>query len=98
MAIKLQFKRDTAANWFMKNPLLAPGEPGFELNTGKLKIGDGNRNWNDLPYTTPETSPFLETIDLTDLSDGSILIYSNSDNKWKSGTTLDQQNLDGGHY
>ena len=32
------------------NPVLSAGEPGFELDTGKLKIGDGSTYWNDLPY------------------------------------------------
>ena len=32
------------------NPTLAEGEPGFELDTGKLKIGNGTTAWNDLAY------------------------------------------------
>ena len=26
------------------------GEPGFEVDTYRLKIGDGKTAWNDLPY------------------------------------------------
>lgn len=38
---KIQLRRDTAANWSTYNPTLSAGEPGFETDTGKLKIGDG---------------------------------------------------------
>lgn len=46
----LAFRRDTAANWTATNPTLAAGEPGFESNTGKFKIGDGATAWNALAY------------------------------------------------
>jgi hypothetical protein len=32
------------------NPLLAIGEPGFEYDTGKFKIGNGVTSWNSLAY------------------------------------------------
>ena len=50
MKSKFYFKRGKAASWAEKNVLLGPGEPGFEIDTGRLKIGDGIRTWNDLPY------------------------------------------------
>ena len=50
MATKIQFRRDTAGNWTNTNPVLNQGEPGFETDTGKLKIGNGSNNWNCLPY------------------------------------------------
>lgn len=45
-----QFRRDTAANWTAANPTLAAGEPGFETDTLKAKIGDGATAWNTLAY------------------------------------------------
>lgn len=50
MKSKFYFKRGNAETWAKKNILLGPGEPGFELDTGKLKVGDGVHAWNDLPY------------------------------------------------
>ncbi len=47
---KLQFRRDTAMKWRALNPILASGEPGYETDTGKCKIGDGSTAWNNLPY------------------------------------------------
>lgn len=50
MAVQIQLRRDTAANWASVNPILAQGEVGLELDTAKLKWGDGVNNWNTLPY------------------------------------------------
>jgi hypothetical protein len=46
----LKLRRDTAANWTSTNPTLAAGEPGFETDTKRLKIGDGSTAWTSLPY------------------------------------------------
>ena len=45
-----QFKRGSAQVWVSLNPVLAQGGPGFEYDTGLLKIGNGLDAWNDLPY------------------------------------------------
>jgi hypothetical protein len=36
--------------WQSANTVLAQGEPGYEIDTGSLKIGDGTNGWNSLPY------------------------------------------------
>lgn len=48
--VRIQIRRDTAANWTAANPVLASGEPAVETDTGKRKTGDGIRNWSSLPY------------------------------------------------
>lgn len=45
-----KLKRGTAARWKELNYILSAGEPGFEIDTYRLKIGDGETAWNDLPY------------------------------------------------
>ena len=45
-----QLKRGTSERWAEVNPVLAAGEPEFELDTLKLKIGNGIEHYNDLPY------------------------------------------------
>ena len=50
MASKVQFRRDTAANWTSANPTLSAGEIGYETDTNKLKIGDGSSAWTALIY------------------------------------------------
>lgn len=50
MATKVRIRRDTAAYWTSKNPVLLLAEPGLETDTGKLKFGDGSTAWNSLAY------------------------------------------------
>lgn len=47
---QFQFRRGTAAQWTSANPTLGAGEPGFETDTGKFKIGTGSTAWNSLSY------------------------------------------------
>lgn len=47
--IKIQFRRDTAANWELnKHVIPLAGEPCFETDTGVFKIGDGVTAYGDL--------------------------------------------------
>jgi hypothetical protein len=50
MAIQIQFRRGTAAEWSSVNPTLAEGELGIELDTDLFKLGNGVDAWNDLEY------------------------------------------------
>ena len=50
MAYRIQFRRDTSANWESNNPILLQGEFGYELDTGFAKIGDGSSTWDQLTY------------------------------------------------
>jgi hypothetical protein len=50
MAIKIQLRRDTAANWVANNPLLLNGEIGIETDTLKFKIGNGSQRWNAINF------------------------------------------------
>jgi hypothetical protein len=50
MAIQIQFRRGTAAEWTNVDPILAEGEMGIETDTNLFKIGNGNDTWTELPY------------------------------------------------
>lgn len=52
MALKIQLRRGTAAEWTAANPVLMQGEMGVESDTLKVKIGDGSAAWSSLPYFT----------------------------------------------
>lgn len=60
---KIQLRRDTASNWSTNNPTPSAGEPCFETDTGKLKIGDGITAYNSLPYQggTSDTAVTTDT-------------------------------------
>lgn len=55
MSVQVQFRRGTAAQWTAANSLLAQGELGLELDTGKFKLGDGVTYWNSLAYSSGPT-------------------------------------------
>lgn len=43
-------KRGQSGTWAALNPVLRAGEPGYELDTQRLKIGNGTTTWNSLKY------------------------------------------------
>lgn len=48
---RIQFRRDTLANWNSVNPILLEGEIGYVLDDPNLyKMGDGVHTWNQLPF------------------------------------------------
>ena len=50
MAVQIQLRRDTASNWSTANPILAQAELGIEIDTNRIKIGDGVNDWNSISY------------------------------------------------
>ena len=54
VAQRMWQRRDTAANWQSKNPVLAAGEIGVQLGASpdetKFKIGDGATPWNSIGF------------------------------------------------
>lgn len=52
--IRIKLRRGTAAAWTAADTILALGEPGYEADTGKLKIGDGDTAWTSLPYSSTD--------------------------------------------
>lgn len=62
MAVQIQLRRDSAADWTSNDPTLALGEVGYETDTGKFKIGDGSTAWTGLAYN----GWFAKTIGIAD--------------------------------
>lgn len=58
MAVHIQSRNDTSANWTLNNPILLKGELGFETDTLKFKLGDGTSSWNSLSYNPPGLSGY----------------------------------------
>jgi hypothetical protein len=54
--VTIWLRSGTAAEWVRSNPILDKGEPGFESNTQRLKIGDGSSDWLHLPYFVTENA------------------------------------------
>jgi len=62
-----QLRTNTSTNWSAVNPILSQGEPGYEADTGKLKIGNGTSSWNDLIYFSGSNniSALVDTVGYT---------------------------------
>ena len=52
--VRIQVRRGTAADWNSIDPKLAAGELGFETDTLKIKIGDGDTVWTLLDYISSD--------------------------------------------
>ena len=60
----LQQRHDTAANWKAANPIPMDGELCFETDSKRFKIGNGAKNYNDLPYyRSDEDNGYLKNLD-----------------------------------
>jgi len=76
--VLIQTRRGLSSGWSSANPVLAAGEPGYETDTGVLKIGDGVTAYNSLypvasymegmpvgiEWDTSSSSPTLTRIDI----------------------------------
>ncbi len=51
---RIQLRNDTAENWASVDPVLLKGEIGIELDTRKIKVGDGTTNWESLQYLSDD--------------------------------------------
>ena len=47
----IQFRRGTTKSWRATKVKLAAGQPGYDKDKHKIKIGDGETLWANLPYT-----------------------------------------------
>jgi hypothetical protein len=62
MAVRIQLRRDTAANWASSNPILRAGEIGIETDTNKIKIGTGVAAWNSITVYANITPSGLDAL------------------------------------
>ena len=76
------------------NPVLAAGQPFYELDSHKLKIGDGSSNYSDLPYVAGGSSevscpfPVHSTMIFTDSTDPNSIWVGTTWVKFAEGQTL----------
>lgn len=50
MSTQIKLRRGSSIYFSTTNPILSDGEPALEIDTGKIKYGDGTTGWNSLPY------------------------------------------------
>lgn len=90
----LQFMRGNSDSVSTSNPVLAAGQPFYELDSHKLKIGDGSSNYSDLPYVAGGSSevscpfPIHSTMIFTDSTDPNSIWVGTTWVKFAEGQTL----------
>ena len=72
--IKVLFDRKDAAEWQRLNPVVDDGELVVELDTHRLKVGDGKLNYNDLPYYEGPQGESITKVQLSENGDLSVWI------------------------
>ncbi|MGS6002164.1 hyaluronate lyase N-terminal domain-containing protein, partial [Streptococcus pyogenes] len=72
--IKVLFDRKDAAEWQKLNPVVDDGELVVELDTHRLKVGDGKLNYNDLPYYEGPQGESITKVQLSENGDLSVWI------------------------
>ena len=89
MAVKVQFRRDTAANWESNNTVLSQGELGLDTTNQRFKIGDGVTAWNSIEFSqyTNKAETFLATTTLAG-SDGTSDWSQESSGDWNGIWTV----------
>ena len=73
-------KRASTETWESLNPVLKYGEPGYEKDNGKLKIGDGITPWNNLSYLTDVNTKII----VDNPQEGEVLTYNAAANRWEN--------------
>jgi len=68
----IQFRKGTSTEWSTTNPVLASGEPGYDITNKSLKIGDGSTTWSSL------SSINLLTSNITNFASGVNALIDNA--------------------
>jgi hypothetical protein len=71
----VQFRKGTASAWTTANPVLASGEPGFDVTNNILKVGTGSSPWSSL-------SPLFSGLYISGTGTSGYL------NKWNSTSSI----------
>ena len=78
---RLRHPNFPAAEWAAKNPLLQRGEIGIEIDTNRMKVGNGYTLWNDLPYAAETVATWgsiggdiNDQADLINMVDGKVAV------------------------
>lgn len=59
----IQLRRAIESEWERVDPILRLGEPALSTDVYKLKIGDGQLHWSQLPYISSTTSELMELLE-----------------------------------
>ena len=100
---RIRIRRGTTEEWAEANPLLLLGELGLDTSIRRLKAGDGDKRWNQLPYigasSDNQALSGLEDVAAYAAVDGSVLVYNAATGVWEAGpATAIPEVLNGGNF
>jgi hypothetical protein len=59
---RIQLRRGTSSEFNAANPTLGVGEPAYDTTENFIKVGDGTKNWNNLPnHVISDTTDLIAT-------------------------------------
>ena len=58
----IQLRRANEDEWIALNPILRIGEPALSKDVNKLKIGNGQDHWADIPYLLQNEMTIIEDL------------------------------------
>jgi hypothetical protein len=70
MALRIQVRRDSSANWIANNPSLREGEMGIELDTLKIKVGPTPETGDATPWNSITAYANVVPSDFNTIADG----------------------------
>jgi hypothetical protein len=73
----VQLRRGSFTEWGAINPILASGEPGYDLTNNFIKIGDGSNTWSVLsPTASSDIYTYVKNVTGSGLTKGQV-VYIN---------------------
>jgi hypothetical protein len=83
-------RRGVAAAWTSANPVLGPAEIGVEVDTLKVKVGDGVTAWASLAYLVGSGGSFaaLTDVNLAGLADTNAMVWDAATSKWIAASVV----------
>lgn len=82
MANPIYMRRGTIAAWTAANPIIGAGEPGYETDTQRFRIGDGATAFLSLPTWSHDEDPSLAHLRAV-----SPVVHQNNDWRTLAGAT-----------
>lgn len=66
LTTRIVSRNDTQANWESVDPILLKGELGVEVDTNRIKVGDGVNHWTALSYIGADTNQIQTLINASE--------------------------------
>lgn len=101
MGDTIKVRRGSTTQWETADPILASGEPGWDLTVNELRFGNGVDHWSDLTPLAGDGGGGLTTEDVQDVigafssgGAGLTATYSDVGNTWSLAVNVDDSTVE----